>query len=115
MWLWVLDGTSSLLGITLIAASAAARNAVRIEWLWQRAKLCALGAVLGALALGAVSAIRLAGALARPSSDPSQAARIMANHISGAFEGFAAALLVLPLPLTALLVVWRRRRALAPR
>lgn len=115
MWAWIVDGAISLLGLVLIVAAVAAKTAPRVEWLWRRAKLCALGATLGALTLGAASAIRLVGALGGTSSDPSQAAQLMAANISGAFEGFAAALLLVPVPLTAMLVVWLRRRGLTPR
>ena len=115
MWGWILDGAISLLGLALIVAAVAAKTAASVEWLWRRAKLCTFGATLGSLTLGAVSAIRLAGAVGGTSSDPSQAARIMAANISAAFEGFAAALLLVPVPLTAMLVVWLRRRTLTPR
>ena len=114
MWFWIADGAMSLLGLALIVAGFSAKTPARLEWLWKRAKLCALVATLGAVALAAVSAIRLTGAVGGTSSDPSQTARIMAADISGAFDGFAAALLLVPLPLCALLVVWLRSRALTP-
>jgi hypothetical protein len=115
MWAWVLDAAISLLGLALIVAASSTTTAARIEWLWRRAQLCALGATLGALTLGVVSAIRLVRALRGTSADPSQAARVMASNISGAFDGFGAALLLLPLPLIATLVIWRRRRTLTAR
>jgi hypothetical protein len=115
MWFWIADGAMSLLGLALIIAGLNAKTPARINWLWQRAKLCALVTVLGALALAAVSAIQLVGALGGTSSDPSQAARIMAADISGSINGFAAALLLTPPPLIALVVVWVRRRKLTRR
>jgi hypothetical protein len=115
VWFWIADGAMSLLGLALIVAGLTAKTPARLNWLWQRARLCALIAGLGALALAAVSAIRLSGAVGGTSSDPSQSARIMATDISGAIDGFAAALLLTPLPFIALIVVWVRRNKLARR
>ncbi len=115
MWFWILDGAISLLGLALLVAGLLGKTPARLDWVWKRAKLCALIAVVGALALAAVSAIQLAGALGGRSVDPSQTARLMAAGISGAFDGFAAAALLVPLPCGALLVVWLRRRKLTRR